>query len=293
MKLLITGANGLLGQALVQECLDKKINFIATSKVENRNSDCPSEYYDKLNVTSPSQVEQVLSLHAPTHVINTAAMTNVDNCEALPDECDLLNVQSVKYLFNWCKEHNAHLQQLSTDFVFDGLKGGYDEKAATNPLSKYGMSKRNAEEIILDSPYKNSSVIRTSVVYGTGNNLSKSNIVLWAIDALKAKKKLTIVADQFRTPTWAVDLAKGCLGVILNDKKGLYNIAGPDEKSMHAFVVEIAEFLDVPKDLVVDIKTETLNQVAKRPARSGLNTQKAISEFNYQPTRFKDSLSSF
>lgn len=291
MKILITGANGFLGQALVRQCTEKKIDFIATSNGKNRNPDCPFKLYDQLDITNSLQVEKVLVRHSPTHVINTAAMTNVDKCEALPEECQQLNVEAVKHLFKWCTENEAHFQQLSTDFIFDGEEGDYKEDAVPNPLSEYGKSKLLAEEFLLKSDYKNSSIIRTSVVYGSGNNLSKSNIVLWAMEALSQKKKLTIVSDQYRTPTWSEDLALGCLGVILNHKRGIYNIAGPVEKSMHDFVVNIAEYLNISKNLVVAINSETLNQVAKRPLKSGLNILKAKTDFNFTPTSFIDSLS--
>lgn len=291
MKILITGSNGLLGQALISQCLKKNIDFVATSRDQNRNPDCPDKFYNQLDVTSQLQVQKVLDHYSPSHIINTAAMTNVDNCEALPDDCHLLNVKTVKYLFNWCKENNAHLQQISTDFIFDGKQGNYNEEAEPNPLSEYGKSKLLAEKVLLSSEYENTSIIRTSVVYGTGNNLSKSNIVLWALQALSQKKELTIVSDQFRTPTWSEDLAIGCLKVIMNQKRGIYNIAGPTEKSMYDFVVEIAQFLNISNQLVKNIKTNSLNQVAKRPAKSGLNINKAKKEINYQPTTFVDSLS--
>lgn len=291
MNILITGANGLLGQALVDECIKKNIDFIAASKGKNRNPNCPNKSYKKLDVTNPNQVLELLNNLKPTHVVNTAAMTNVDNCEALPDECHQLNVCAVEYLFEWCKSNNAHFQQISTDFIFDGKQGDYKEEAIPNPLSEYGKSKLQAEKVLIHSKYENYSIIRTSVVYGTGYNLSKSNIVLWALDALKQKKRLTIVSDQFRTPTWSEDLAKGCLGIILNKKKGIYNIVGPTQKSMFDFVVEIAKYLKVSEELVVPIPTGTLNQVAERPAMSGLNIDKARLEFNYKPTPFYDSLS--
>lgn len=290
MKILITGANGLLGQALVQLCQERKLDFIATSREVNRNSNCPQRDYSTLDITKPHQVLQVLDLHNPTHIINTAAMTNVDSCEAIPEECHLLNVKSVSYLFEWCKKNNAHLQQISTDFVFDGVTGSYDEKAQTNPLSEYGKSKLLAEKILLKDSYKQKSIIRTSVVYGRGENMSKSNIVLWAIDALKAKKKLTIVSDQYRTPTWSVDLARGCLGVIENSKTGIYHIAGPVEKSIYAFILEIADFLNVSPGLVTAISTETLNQTAERPLKSGLMCSKANDEISYKATLFKETL---
>lgn len=290
MRILITGSNGLLGQKLVDYCIKNNIEFLATSYGLNRNSQCKNEHYQSLDISNSDEVNDVLTSYNPTHIINTAALTNVDKCEEDIEECRAINVEGVNNLLKYLKNKNCHLQQISTDFIFDGKEGDYTEESKANPLSEYGNSKWLAEQRILSSGFKNFSIVRTSVVYGVGERLSKSNIVLWAINELKKEKTLTIVDDQFRAPTFAEDLAKGCMRIIELDKKGVYNLTGPNVLSMFEFVVKIAEYLKVSKNLVKPISTETLNQKAPRPKNSGLSLKKAIKELNYSPSDIKSTL---
>jgi dTDP-4-dehydrorhamnose reductase len=290
MRILITGSNGLLGQKIVDYCSEMKIGFLATSLGTNRNSNCDDKHYQSLDITISDQVNSVLSGYKPTHIINTAALTNVDKCENDIKECHSINVRGVENLLEYARNHKCHLQQISTDFIFDGENGNYSENDKPNPLSEYGNSKLLAEEKICASEFKDFSIVRTSVVYGKGENLSKSNIVLWALDELKNGNTLKIVNDQYRAPTFAQDLAKGCMRILELGKTGVFNLTGPRALSMFEFIVEIAEYLERSADLVTPITTETLNQKAPRPKNSGLDLSKSIKELNYSPTDIKSTL---
>jgi len=128
--ILITGSNGLLGQKLISQLKDTEIfNLIATSLGANRNEELPIRNYHSLDITRPFEVKKLFQSLKPDVVINTAAMTNVDACESSKEACWELNVMAVKHLVEACADINAHLIQLSTDFVFDGEDGPYDESA--------------------------------------------------------------------------------------------------------------------------------------------------------------------
>jgi len=290
MRILITGSNGLLGQKLVHYCSERKVKFLATSLGSNRNPKCNESQYQSLDITDLEEVKTVLSNFKPTHVINTAALTNVDKCEEDKERCYDLNVVGVENLLQYAQKHHCHLQQISTDFIFDGKQGDYSENDDPNPLSEYGKSKLLAEQKILSSGYSDFSIVRTSVVYGVGENLSKSNIVLWAMDELKKGNPLRIVNDQFRAPTFAEDLANGCMRILELNKKGVFNLTGSEVLSMFEFVVKIAEYLNVSKELVNPINTETLNQKAPRPKNSGLDLTKSKQVLNYSPLDIKSTL---
>jgi dTDP-4-dehydrorhamnose reductase len=290
MRILITGSNGLLGQKLVHYCTKNNIDFLATSFGSNRNSKIKDGEYRSLDITKSNEVKDVLTNYKPTHIINTAALTNVDKCEEDIEGCHTINVEGVANLLRYAQIQNCHLQQISTDFIFDGVDGNYSEESEPNPLSEYGNSKWLAEQKIFSSGYKNFSIVRTSVVYGVGENLSKSNIVLWAVDELKKGKPLKIVDDQFRAPTFAEDLANGCMSIIELNKKGVFNLTGPSTFSMFEFVVQIAEYLKAPKNSVKPITSEILNQKAPRPKKSGLDLRKSITELNYSPSDIKSTL---
>ena len=290
MRILITGSNGLLGQKLVKLCLERGLNFIATSKGENRNPDCPTINYLSLDISIFSEINNVFQFYYPTHVIHTAAITNVDYCEEHNDECQIMNVDATKLLLRASIQYDAHFQLLSTDFVFDGEKGNYKEEDIVNPLSVYAKSKVDAENVLQTSMTDNWSIVRTIIVYGEGNNLSRTNIVLWAKEALKTGNEITIVDDQFRAPTWAEDLAWGCLEIVLRNKKGVFHISGPETMSVIDLVYRIADFYGLPKNQIKPIRSTTLNQAAKRPPKTGFDLTKARNELNYEPLTLEKSL---
>ncbi len=290
MKILITGSNGLLGQKIVRQLKKRQTNFLATSLGENRNSLCPESNYVSLDITNKDEIEKIFNSYNPTIVINTAAMTNVDACEENADRCVEINVNAVNYLNNTCEKHNAHLIQLSTDFVFDGENGPYSEQDSRNPLSVYAKSKRDAEDCLINGVYNQWSILRTIIVFGKGENLSRSNIVLWAKSALMEKKELTIVNDQFRAPTWADDLAWACIQTGKLKSYGIYHISGPETFSIYELVTRIGKHFGYELNQVKPISSVTLNQKAKRPPRTGFIIDKARKELGYDPQSFEESL---
>ena len=292
MKILITGSNGLLGQKIVRQLIKRGIDFIATSQGENRNPGCPSEKFQSLDITSADEIHDVITKHHPSAVINTAAMTNVDECEEKEALCRKINVTAVKLLYTTCAKNNIHFIHLSTDFVFDGLSGPYAENATRNPLSIYAKSKADSEDILTSGAYNNWAILRTIIVFGTANSLSRSNIVLWAKDALKKGQELKIVNDQFRAPTWADDLAWACIETALKNAKGIFHISGPESFSIFEMVQRIADFYGFDKSVIVPVPSSTLNQKAKRPLRTGFILDKARKELGYNPMTLEQSLAS-
>lgn len=289
-RILITGSNGLLGQKIVRIALKRKLVFIATSLGENRNPDCPVDYYHPMDITKKDELEYVIQTFRPTHILHTAAMTNVDQCESDRANCDAINVEAVQSLWEAAKKVKSHFQLLSTDFVFDGKKGNYAEDDIPNPLSYYGNSKRKGELILENDSNDNWSIVRTIIVYGQGNNLSRSNIVLWAKSALAKNETLTIVDDQFRAPTWADDLAWACLEIVRRNKKGIFHISGPETFSIYELVERVARFYHLSVEKIQRSTSNTLNQAAKRPPRTGFDLTKAKDELEYKPKTLEMSL---
>lgn len=290
LKILITGSNGQLGQKLVSHCIAHEISFLATANSENKFSLCPDENFTVMDVTNAQQVKEIVLSFSPTHIINSAAMTNVDACEEEVGKCYAINTDSVQYLLENAIQVKAHLIQISTDFIFDGEKRLYREEDPANPLGEYGKSKWEAEKLLRASKYPLITILRTSVLFGLGENLNKSNIFSWALEQLRAEKSINIVDDQYRTPTLVDDLANACFLVVNSGKTGVFNIAGEELASMYYFIRQVAQYLRVDEGLVQAISTKTLNQRAPRPQSSGLDIMKAKMELNYQPTSFIESL---
>jgi dTDP-4-dehydrorhamnose reductase len=290
MRILITGSNGLLGQKIVKICLKRGVEFLATSNGANRNQECPSERYLEMDITNQPKIAEIFTNYKPTHIIHTAALTNVDYCELNPEECQEVNVLATQKLWNEAQKINAHFQLLSTDFIFDGLKGNYKETDEPSAVSIYGQSKVDAEQILLNSENKNWSIARTIIVYGTANNLSRTNIVLWSIDALTKGDPMKIIDDQFRMPTWADDLAWGCIEICRRDKTGIFHLCGPELMAVNEIVFRIAKHLGKSTENVEIISSSTLNQPAKRPPRTGFDLTKSKTELGYNPKTIEETI---
>lgn len=293
MKILITGSNGLLGQKLVYALIKRNdVQVIATSVGANRLIKQEGYVYESFDITDKATVEKVFSKYKPDVVINTAAMTNVDACETRRDECWALNVTAVQHMVDTISSVSptTHLIHLSTDFIFDGEKGSeYVETDKPNPTSYYALSKAEAEKVIEKSKIK-WAIARTIIVFGIVDSMSRSNIVLWAKDALTKGQKINVVDDQFRSPTLAEDLADGCILIADKGATGIYNLAGPQTFSILDLVYQVADFWKLDKSLITPSKSNTLNQAAKRPPRTGLNIDKARKELGYQPHSFMEGL---
>jgi dTDP-4-dehydrorhamnose reductase len=288
---LITGSNGLLGQKLVYALLKRNdVKLIATSVGENRLIRKEGYIYEPLDITNKEDVEKIISKYKPDVIINTAAMTNVDACETKREECWALNVTAVQNLIDAIGKSSTHLIHLSTDFVFDGEKGSeYVETDTPNPTSYYALSKYESEKILERSTIK-WSIARTIIIYGIVDNMSRSNLILWAKDALTKGQKINVVDDQFRSPTLAEDLADGCIAIADKGATGIYHLSGSETKSILDLVYEVADFWKLDKSFVNPIKSNTLNQAAKRPPRTGFIIDKAKHDLGFYPHKFIDGL---
>ncbi|HQS07121.1 MAG TPA: SDR family oxidoreductase, partial [Daejeonella sp.] len=268
-KILVTGSNGLLGQKLTDLCLrDPEIELIASSKGPNRHPVKQGYIYEDMDILDPLQIQRVVEKYHPDTIINTAAMTNVDACESDKENCYALNVGSVKSLIRLSEQHNIQLIHLSTDFIFDGENGPYAEEDQPNPLSYYGQTKLEAEQLLQQSSCR-WVILRTIIVYGIVNDMSRSNIILWAKGALEKGSPINVVDDQWRMPTLAEDLAACCLLAAKKDAEGVFNASGKDMLSIIEMVQKVALYWNLDQSLIKPISADSLNQAAKRPKRTG------------------------
>lgn len=289
-KVLITGSNGLLGQKLVQLLVnDPDYIVIASARGKNRLPNMNGYIYFPLDVTNKEDVYKFVEDVKPDFVIHTAAMTNVDQCELERDECWQLNVRSVEYLVEACRVNKAFFVHLSTDFIFDGENGPYDEEAQASPLSFYGDSKLAAERTVFKSTI-DWAIVRTVLVYGIAEDMSRSNIILWVKKSLEEGKNITVVDDQWRTPTLAEDLAQGCVLIIKNRATGVYNISGKDMLTPYQMALKTADFFDLDKSLIARGDSSTFKQPAKRPPKTGFVIDKAIKDLLYNPHSFEEGI---
>jgi dTDP-4-dehydrorhamnose reductase len=142
----------------------------------------------------------------------------------------------------------------------------------------------------LDSKNSNWSIVRTIIVYGQGENLSRTNIICWAKETLAKQQPMKIIDDQFRAPTWADDLAWACIRICELNKKGIYHISGPETMSVYEIVARVAKFYGLETNVIEKTDSSTLNQPAKRPPRTGFDLTKAKIELGYSPKTLEETL---
>ena len=289
-KVLVTGSNGLLGQKIIYSLIERKdIDLLASSKGLNRLVTKSGYKYIDLDITQNEEVKKVFENENPDAVINCAAMTNVDYCEENQDSCWEINVNAVENLAKSCEVSKSHLLQLSTDFVFDGKSGPYNEKDKPNPLHFYAKSKLKSEEIVKKT-MTNWTIARTIIIYGITDNMSRSNIVLWAKKEIENGNAINVVNDQLRSPTLAEDLAKGCISIIDKSAFGLYHLSGPNTYSILDLVYQVADFYNLDKSLILPITSASLNQPATRPLSTGFDITKAREDLDFNPVDFLEGI---
>ncbi|MCJ8163995.1 SDR family oxidoreductase [Pontibacter sp. E15-1] len=290
-RILITGSNGLLGQKLAELLLPMpEVAVLATSRGENKLAGIlPELPFRSMDVTRPDEIEHVINAFRPTHLIHTAAMTNVDQCENDHAGALLLNRDAVQHLVAACEKHSVHLIHVSTDFIFDGENGPYDEEATGNPVNFYGKTKLQAEDIVRHATCK-WAILRTVLVYGVVHDYGRTNIVLWVRDNLRAGKVIRVVTDQYRTPTLAEDLAMGCWLAAKKDAEGIFHISGNEMLTPYEMALQVADFFGLDKSLIDKADSNTFTQPAKRPPRTGFDIRKAQMELGYQPHTFQQGI---
>lgn len=289
-KILVTGSNGLLGQKLVYKLKARPdVELVATARGANRLLDQTGYAFYQLDIENRENVDEVIDAVKPDHIIHTAAMTQVDDCELDHAACDRANVDAVQYMVNAAERNNCHFVHISTDFIFNGEEGPYDEEGVADPLSYYGNAKWKGELIVQQSKLK-WAVLRTVLVYGIADNMSRSNIVLWAKGALEKGEPINVVDDQFRSPTLAEDLADGCILAVDKQATGIYNISGKDQLSIIDLVRTVADYYGLDKSLINPVSSKTLNQPAKRPPVTGFILDKARRELGYNPHSFTEGI---
>jgi len=287
--MLITGANGLLGYKLVQ-LLSQQDGIQTYATGRRRIENLPSHVsFHELDITNAAQTEQVIRSLKPEVIINTAAMTQVDQCESERELCWKANVTGVENLVAACSKNQVHLVHVSTDFIFDGSHGPLDETAHPKPVNFYGESKLAGERVVQESTIS-WTILRTVLVYGITPDLSRSNIVLWVKKSLEEGKVIRVVNDQWRTPTLAEDLAMGCFLAASKKAKGIYHISGEELMTPYDIAQQTADFFKLNKALIQATDSGTFKQPAVRPLKTGFIITKAKRELGYQPHTFSQGL---
>jgi dTDP-4-dehydrorhamnose reductase len=281
-KLLVTGASGLLGNKIV-ELTKNDYTAIPLHKTKPLHSNSL-----KLDITDATEVLNLFHKLKPDKVIHTASETNVDRCETEKEHTWKINVEGTRNIALASSKVGAKLVYISTDYVFDGEKGNYEERDEPNPINNYGFTKLEGEKQVIQY-CQEYVILRTSVLYGW--HPWKQNFATWIINTLKQNKELTVVEDHYNTPTLADNLAEMALEAVQKDLQGLYHASGSERISRYEFAKQITKEFNLNQSLIKPIKMSQLTAwIAKRPRDSSLNTDKIQKQLKTKPLNITEGL---
>ena len=286
MKIMILGANGFTGRRILKR-LSSKHQVLACSLHPDI---LPEEGYEFhiLDMQSVDATDALLNNFRPDVIINASAMSVVDYCEQHPEEAYALNVTAVKHLAEYSQSNSCRLIHLSTDFVFDGTATeAYTETDTTNPINYYGKTKQWSEEVI-EQACTNYAIARIEVVYGKPFNGQHGNIVHLVKTRLENGQSIRVVSDQFRSPTWVEDIARAIESLLSDKYQGIYHICGGETMSVADIAYRVAKHFGLDTSLIQPVTTDEMNEATPRPLFSPMNTEKALKEFGYQPSRLEE-----
>ena len=275
MKVLVIGSDGQLGLEFqkISNSYDSLSWVFSTIKT--------------LDLLKLDTISSFLNNINPSVVINCAAYTSVDKAETEPKLADIINHKAVDVISSWTSYNNKKLVHVSTDYVFDGLsKLPLSENSNTNPINKYGSSKLKGEQVCLKND-TNSIIIRTSWLYSSfGKNFVKTMIEL-----MKKNNSVKVVNDQIGSPTYAYDLAKVIIEIIINseNKSGLFHYSNEGETSWFEFARSIRELYNLDCE-IIGVSSNEYKTLAERPQYSLLNKSKIKKIFNLEIPNYKQSL---
>ncbi len=289
MRVAVTGAAGLLGQKMVESALTGGSEVFPFDMIGG--SETAAGPVVELDITSAAEVRNEIASCGPDWIVNTAAFTAVDDSEGDDRRVHEVNVVGVENLLAAASAGGCRLLTLSTDYVFDGSAGPYEEDDTRNPLGVYGASKAAMEDAVI-SHGGSHLIVRTMVLYGAAPGV-RTNFGLWVLQNLRADREMTIVTDQMGNPTLASDLARLLLEMMERGAEGTWHVAGRDRVSRFDFAVALARAFGLDKNLIRPVRTIDLGQAADRPLESGFTLRRLQDDLRLEPLGLDASLGSF
>ena len=268
-KILFTGGSGLLAlNWAIQVCQD----FDVVLGLHQREIILNGVESFKISLESEIEFSKYVDIIKPDLVVHAAAMTNVDQCEALPELANKINYEAAKFVSDVCLKNNIDLIFISTDHLFDGSVSNVSENHVKNPLNCYGRTKSLGEDYIhFNNP--NALIIRTNFYgWGTSYRQSFSDFV---IDNLRKGKNITLFNDVFYTPILIETLVETVMELYLNNAKGIFNVVGNNRVSKLEFGLELANVFGLDIDLIKEGSIKDNKDLVKRPKDLSLSNSKS------------------
>jgi dTDP-4-dehydrorhamnose reductase len=287
MRILITGANGLLGTRLAETFLSSGFEVFSGYILNPPTVGKPIP----MDITDDASVRGAFKKSCPDAVFHCAAMTDVDKCEEDPEAAIKVNAEGTRTVSRQAALYNSYIAYISTDYVFDGAKGNYRESDQTNPVNVYGRSKLLGEEAVRSSG-ADFLIARSSVIYGAQPAMGKVNFALWLVESLRSRKAVTLLTDQYVSPTFNTSLAAMLLESLERGLTGTYHMAGATRVSRYEFGITLARIFALDRSLIEAGTAPDFQQrwKATRPPDSSLDVSKAASILQTKPLALNEAL---
>jgi len=280
---LIIGASGQIGWHLYRVLKSQNRSVAGTF----RNHPVADSDFFRLDICNREQCHRIINELQPSHILLPASSTNVDYCENHPEEAYQTNVLGIENVLYAAQSFGSKIVYFSTDYIFDGVLGPYDENSLPNPICEYGRQKVAAEQLVLSNA-SNSMIIRTTVVYSW--EPQGKNFLVRLLKSLRDGIEIQVPIDQIGTPTYAPSLAMVLIELIDLGFHGIYHLAGVERVDRYELAREAARVFDLDDRLIHPVETKNLFQSARRPLKAGLISSKLEMGFLERVIGYRDGL---
>jgi len=285
LKFLVTGSAGLIGRQVVKDLSETHEVFSCYNKSKPEHGNII-----KMDLLNHEMISNIMSEKKPDVVIHLGAMTAVDLCDTQQDNALKINSQATEILAKECSKINSFMVYVSTDYVFDGNTGMYEENDTTNPLGFYGKSKLLGEKSIQNFS-SNWCIARTSTPFGL--HPTKKSFPIWVIENLQKQKQIDVLTDQFTSPTYVPSLSRMLIEISERHLTGIIHVAGASKISRYEMASLVSDKLGLDGKLLREISINDIKWEAQRPKDSSLNVSKAISTLNQKPQKIDHDVNLF
>ena len=266
MKILLTGGTSKLG-IRVQDFAERSGFDITSINL------IPPYRSMRLDIRDKDKVGEFVAKLEPDYIVHLAALSSADVCETDRDNCHRTNVFAIRNLAEACSLIGGRMISISSDYVFNGDCGPYSEIDQTSPINEYGRAKLEGERIL--SRYcPNSVSIRSCVLYDWETRSRRENFLVWLIRKLEKNEQVTIVNDQYSTPTFIPQLAEVILDLLKNEYRGVIHVSGSEYISRYDFSLEASKIFGLDKSLIKENDSTGFIQSALRPLKGGLKVER-------------------
>jgi len=286
MKFLVTGSAGLVGSQIVKDLITQDHQVYSCYNDSIPQSGIPT----KLDLTNQNDIKNTIQKIQPDLVIHLGAMTGVDLCEVEQNLAMNINAKATETLANESAKQQAFFVYVSTDYVFDGKTGMKKGNDLPNPLGFYGKSKL-AGETVLNNLSSGWCIARTSTPFGI--HPTKKSFPLWVKENLESKKEISVLTDQFTSPTYVPNLSKMLIEVTTRQITGIIHLAGATRISRYSLAEMVADRLNLDKTLLLPAKITEMNWKAQRPQDSSLDVSLATEILDEKPYTIEHGIDCF